>query len=89
VPDGFTAADVDHFVFDAYDGDGIYLLGIGDVFLTRADGAGAALEVVRTGASPLTEFVDDDSSGCSGGIDMGGPGGVPYDCVGGQVAVPR
>lgn len=89
VPEGFTADDVDHFLFDAYDGDGIYLLGIGDVFLTRPDGAGAALEVVRSGASPLTQFVDDDSSGCQSGVNTGGPGGVPYDCVGGQVPIPR
>jgi hypothetical protein len=89
VPDGFAAADVDHFLFDAYDGDGIYLLGIGDVFLTRAAGPDAALEVVRSGSAALGQFVDDDSSGCTGGVNSDGPGGVPYDCVGGQVAIPR
>ena len=89
VPDGFTAADVDHFVFDAYDGDGIYLLGLGDVFLTRAAGPDAELEVVRSGSAEMTWFVDDDSSGCAGGVNSDGPGGVPYDCAGGQIAIPR
>jgi hypothetical protein len=90
LPAGFTAADVDHFVFDAYDDDGIYLMGLGDVFLTRADGAAdATLEVVRSGTAPLAQFVDDDRTDCQGGVNTGGPGGVAYECVGGLVAIPR
>jgi hypothetical protein len=82
LPAGTTAADVDHFLFDAYDGDGIYLLGLGDAFLVRPDGpAGAVLEPVHEGVQELTYYVDDDSSGCSGGVNSDGPGGVAYECV--------
>ena len=35
-------ADVDQLIFDAYDDDGIYLLGIGDVYLLGADDANGA-----------------------------------------------
>jgi hypothetical protein len=82
VPEGFSAADVDHFEFDAYDGDGVYLLGLGDAFLVRPEGpAGAVLEPVQEGVQELTYYVDDDSSGCTDGVNTDGPGGVPYTCV--------
>ena len=29
----------------------------------------------------LTYHVDDDSSGCSGGTNSDGPGGIEYECV--------
>jgi len=88
VPAGFTAADVDHFEFDAYDGDGIYLLGLGDAFLVRPDGtAGAVLEPVHEGVQELAFYVDDDSSGCTDGVNSDGPGGEPYACVANLVEV--
>ncbi len=82
LPAGFSGADVDHLVFDAFDGDGIYLLGLGDVFLVRPDGpAGAVLESVHPGVQELAYYVDDDSSGCVDGVNSDGPRGVPATCV--------
>ena len=40
-------------IIDAYDNDGIYLLGIGDVYLLEPSG--------DDGATKLGEYVDDDS----------------------------
>jgi hypothetical protein len=90
LPAGTGAADIDHFIFDAYDGDGIYLTGLGDAFVPRAAGDnGATLDYVRKGERALTDYVDDNSSGCTGGTNSAGPGGAPYACVGGQVTLPR
>ncbi len=75
-------SDVDQLVFDAYDNDGIYLLGIGDVYLLTAQGAnGATVAPVRTGAKALAEYVDDDSSGCVNGQSTFN--NVAYPCAGG------
>jgi hypothetical protein len=80
----YTAAEVSGFTFDAYDGDGIYLLAIGDAFMVRASGDnGATLERVRMGSKTLGVYVDDNSSGCVGGANSNGPGGTAYACVGG------
>lgn len=88
LPAGTSAADIDHFQFDAYDDDGIYLLGLGDAFLVRPDGAGgAALEPVRQGELALAYYVDDDTSSCTDGVNTDGPGGVPYECVGSLVVI--
>ncbi len=82
LPTPITADDIDHLVFDAYDDDGIYLLGLGDAFLVRPEGeSGAALEYLRQGELPLAFYVDDDSSSCPGGVNTDGPGGVPYACA--------
>ena len=92
LPAGVTAADIDHFTFDAYDNDGIYLTGLGDVFIPRADGDnGATLDYVRRGETAYRYYVDDDRSGCRGGKITGGsgPAGTSYACVGGQVDLPR
>lgn len=87
---GVTAADIDHFVFDAYDNDGIYFTALGDAFIPQPHGTnGATLDVVHAGETAYADYVDDDSSGCTGGNNTGGPGGTPYACVGGQVVVPR
>ena len=89
LPAGLTAADVDHLVFDAYDGDGIYLLGLGDVFIVRPDGeAGAALEAVHEGDEAMAYYVDDDDSGCVDGQNMDGPGGIAYACAGTALDIP-
>ena len=88
VPAGTTAADIDHLVFDAYDDDGIYLLGLGDAFLVQPDGeAGAVLDYVHQGDLPLAFYVDDDTSSCTGGVNTDGPGGLPYACAGTLVEV--
>ena len=48
LPAGVVAADIDHFVFDAYDNDGIYVTAIGDVFIPAPHGPnGAKLDYVR------------------------------------------
>ena len=90
LPAGTTAADIDHFVFDAYDNDGIYLTAIGDAFIPKAAGASdATLDYVRQGTTPLALYVDDGSSGCTAGVNHGGPGGAAYTCAGGQVDVAK
>ncbi|HUJ62447.1 MAG TPA: hypothetical protein VLX92_28285 [Kofleriaceae bacterium] len=91
LPAGIGAADIDHFVFDAYDDDGIYLTALGDAFVPVADGTtnGARLDYVRHGVTPYQDYVDDDSSSCSGGVNTAGPGGLAYTCVGGEVTLPR
>jgi hypothetical protein len=90
LPAGVTAADIDHFVFDAYDNDGIYLTAIGDAFIPEPDGeSGATIDFVRQGTKPLAFYVDDGSSGCTSGTNSAGPGGTPYNCVGGQVTVAK
>jgi hypothetical protein len=81
----YQASELIGFTFDAYDGDGIYLLAVGDAFMPRPSGDnGATLERVRTGVKTIGVYVDDDSSGCAAGSNSGGPGGTPYACVGGQ-----
>ena len=88
LPAGTTAADIDHFVFDAYDDDGIYLTGIGDAFIPQAAGDNnATLDYVRQGETDLAYYVDDDSSSCSGGANTGGPGGKAYPCAGSFVSI--
>ncbi len=91
LPAGVGAADIDHFIFDAYDNDGIYLTGLGDAFIPVGDGTtnGAELDYVRQGTMPLQDYVDDDSSSCTNGANSAGPGGLPYACVGGQVTIPK
>jgi hypothetical protein len=91
LPAGTTAADIDHFVFDAYDNDGIYLTGIGDAFIPISDGTtnGAKLDYVRQGTKVLQDYVDDDSSSCTNHVNIGGPSGLAYDCVGGSVSISR
>jgi hypothetical protein len=62
-------SDFDQLIFDAYDNDGIYLLGIGDVYVLTANGKnGATVAAVRTGAKTMGEYVDDDLSGCVNGM---------------------
>ena len=88
LPAGTSSTDIDHLVFDAYNNDGIYLLGLGDAFMVRPVGeAGAVLEPLHTGVTDLAAYVDDDSSGCSGGVNTDGPGGAAYPCVGSAVDV--
>ncbi len=90
LPAGITAADVDHFVFDAYDNDGIYVTAIGDVFIPVADDPnGVKLDYVRMGTKALAYYVDDGSSGCTNGTNSSGPSGTAYPCVGGQVNIAK
>jgi len=90
LPAGTVAGDIDHFIFDAYDGDGIYLTGLGDAFVPVAGGANSAkLAYVRQGTKPLAYYVDDDSSSCTNGVNTGGPGGSAYNCTGTLVTVAR
>jgi hypothetical protein len=80
----YQASELTGLVFDAYDGDGIYFLAIGDAFMPRASGDnGATLERVRMGTKSVNVYVDDNSSGCSGGTNSSGPGSLAYPCVGG------
>ena len=90
LPAGVAATDIDHFIFDAYDNDGIYLTALGDAFIPEPHGAnGATLAYVRMGQKVLTDYVDDGSSGCTNGTTTAGPGGSTYQCVGGQVAIAK
>jgi len=90
LPAGTTAADITRFRFDAYDNDGIYLTAIGDAFIAEpAGGNGATLTYVRRGERAIADYVDDDSSSCTGGTNTDGPGGTPYTCVGGLVDVAK
>ena len=90
LPAGVTTADIDHFVLDAYDNDGIYVTAIGDAFIPIADGPnGARIEYVRMGERPLAFYVDDGSDGCTNGTNTDGPGGLAYACKGGQVAIAK
>jgi len=90
LPAGVGAADIDHFVFDAYDGDGIYVTALGDAFIPIADGPnGAKLDYVRTGETEYAYYVDDNSNSCNNGVNTDGPGGTAYACKGGQVTLPR
>jgi hypothetical protein len=73
-------------IFDAYDDDGMYWLAIGDVFVPRPSGDnGATIELLHSGKTDINVYVDDDSSGCSGGMNQDGPAG-PAKCVGGQAS---
>jgi len=77
-------------VFDAYDNDGIYVTALGDAFIPKADGPnGATIEYVHQGETPYAYYVDDGSDGCVNGVNTDGPGGTPYACKGGQVAIPK
>ncbi|MDB4953111.1 MAG: hypothetical protein JWO36_680 [Myxococcales bacterium] len=90
LPAGVGAADIDHFTFDAYDGDGIYLTAIGDAFIPIATGTNSAtIDYVRMGTKALAYYVDDNSNSCTSGINTAGPGGTPYPCVGGQIDVAK
>ena len=40
-------------------------------------------------SQPLALYVDDGNSGCSAGVNHGGPGGTAYTCAGGQVDVAK
>jgi hypothetical protein len=91
LPPGIAAADIDHFQFDSYDKDGIYLTALGDAFIPIADQTlnGATLDYVRHGEMPLQYYVDDDRSACTGGVNMAGPGGLAYTCTGSFVSIPK
>jgi hypothetical protein len=79
----YTSAQFQALVFDAYDGDGIYWLALGDAFIPRPTGDnGASLDYVHRGVTAIDVYVDDDSSGCSGDVNTDGPGGAAYPCVG-------
>ena len=61
---------------------------IGDAFIAEpGDDNGATLDYVRNGERALTDYVDDDRTGCSGGTTTDGPEGVTFTCVGGLVDV--
>jgi hypothetical protein len=90
LPAGVTATDIDHFMFDAYDGDGIYVTAIGDAFIASPEADnGAHLDYVRQGEKPLALYVDDNSNGCTNGINTAGPGGTPYTCTGSTVRIDK
>jgi hypothetical protein len=90
LPAGVGAADIDRFTFDAYDGDGIYLTAIGDAFIPAPDGDNSAtLAYVRQGTAAFTDYVDDNASSCTNGVNSDGPGGTPYHCVGGRVQIQK
>lgn len=90
IPAGTTSSDIDHFIFDAYDDDGIYVTAIGDAFIPVAAGAnGATLDHVREGTRELAAYVDDGSSGCTAGVNHDGPGGTAYLCTGTLLTIAR
>lgn len=79
---GVQAADIEKVVFDAYDDDGIYFLGIGDAFVPRAAGTnGAVLDYVSKGGIKRADvYVDDNNGGCTNGKNT--KDGKQYTCVG-------
>lgn len=80
----YAKAQLTGVIFDAYDNDGIYWLALGDVFVPRPSGDnGATMELLHGGKTDINVYVDDDASGCSGGVNSDGPAG-PAQCVGGQ-----
>ena len=92
LPKGVAAADIDHFTFDAYDADGIYVTGIGDAFIPKAAGDnGATLEYVRRGVTPLTAYVDDNRATCTHGTIVGPAtvGGATFTCAGGELSIAK
>ncbi|MFT3700453.1 MAG: hypothetical protein QM831_45335 [Kofleriaceae bacterium] len=90
IPAGTTAADIDHFDFDAYDSDGIYVTALGDAFIPNAvDKNSAKLDYVRKGEKAFAYYVDDNNDGCTNGTNSDGPGGTPYQCAGSTVSLPR
>ena len=77
----YAASAISRFTFDAFDNDGIFLLDVGAAFIPAPVGDnGATLRYVRQGVKALNVYVDDDDSGCVGGINRSGPGGLPYPC---------
>ena len=89
LPAGVRAADITKLVFDAYDNDGAYVTGVGDVFIPAPEGDdGAKLDYVRKGITPMQVYVDDDRSGCVDGVNTAGPGGAKYKCAGGDAELP-
>lgn len=82
------AADIAKLTFDAYDGDGIYFLGIGDAFVPRASGSNSAvLDYVHEGEMlKANVYVDDDNSGCTDGKNT--KNGVSYPCSGSLFTLP-
>ena len=57
---------------------------LGDAFVARPAGDnGATLDYVHQGKSDVNVYVDDDSSGCTNGVNTQGPNG-PATCAGGQ-----
>jgi hypothetical protein len=78
----YASGAFDSLVFDAYDNDGIYFLGLGDVFTPRPTGDnGATIDYEHQGKSNDNVYVDDDNSSCSGGVNGDGPAG-PAPCAG-------
>ena len=81
LPAGVNAADITDVVFDAYDDDGIYFLGIGDAFIAKPNGTNSAtLDYAHRGLKPAAVYVDDGQSGCVAGKNT--KDGVAYPCVG-------
>ena len=90
LPASVHAADIVKFQLDAYDLDGIYWTAIGDAFIAEPAGDnGATLDYVRRGERDLADYVDDDSTGCSGGTNEDGPDGITYTCDGGRVDIAK
>lgn len=76
--------DLRALIFDAYDGDGIYLRALGDVFVVRAQGDnGAAIEYVHEGPPRTVQVYVDDA--CDGGTQF--LDGGAYPCAGGSYTV--
>lgn len=80
---GVKASDIVKITFDAYDGDGIYFLGIGDAFVPRATGTNsAALDYVHQGEVKRADvYVDDNDDGCTNGTNTA-KDGRKFPCVG-------
>jgi len=80
----YAPEEITGLVFDAYDNDGIYLLGLGAAFVVRAQGDnGASLEYFHHGELPLAAYVDDDRSSCGAdGANHDGPDALAYVCTG-------
>jgi len=91
LPAGVDAADIASFTFDAYDNDGIYLTALGDAFIPVINNTqnSAKIDYVRQGTKALAYYVDDGANGCTNGTTTAGPGGTAYNCIGGQVTIPK
>ena len=67
-----------------------YVTALGDAFIPTGDGAaGTPLSYVRMGETPYTYYVDDSNSGCTAGVNTGGPGGASYQCTCSFVELPK
>jgi len=81
LPQAIAATDVTKITLDAYDGDGVYWLALGDAFIPRKSGTnGAVLDYAHKSRKTVNVYVDDNNGGCVNGKNT--YNGVAYPCTG-------